>query len=175
MKNIGVTIAVLTAAVLTGCGAVATQATGITLPSDSPSPTVVHSVPTHRTARVPNVVGATGAHAIARLRAAGFAPITSRRMVTSGPNGVVLAEGPVPGTVEGSGARVRIVISRLVAPPPPPRRQQVAPTHSCTTTSSGTCIRGGEFCRRDEYGMTGYDAEGRAYTCTGDSTHPHWE
>jgi hypothetical protein len=54
-------------------------------------------------------------------------------------------------------------------PPPTPR------THACTTTSSGSCIRGGEFCPQADYGMTGYDANGTTYVCTGDRTHPHWE
>lgn len=47
--------------------------------------------------------------------------------------------------------------------------------HSCTRTSTGGCIRGGEFCAQAMYGHTGYDASGRSWECTGDSTHPHWE
>jgi hypothetical protein len=47
--------------------------------------------------------------------------------------------------------------------------------HGCTTTSSGTCIRGGEFCPRADYGTTGYDASGTALVCTGNGTHPHWK
>jgi hypothetical protein len=46
---------------------------------------------------------------------------------------------------------------------------------SCTTTSSGSCIQGGEFCPQSKYGEVGYDANGTAYTCEGDHTHPHWE
>jgi len=64
-------------------------------------------------------------------------------------------------------------------PPPPPTRTYTPPPPpvqlSCTTTSSGTCIRGGEFCPQASYGQTGYDASGDAYVCTGDATHPHWE
>lgn len=56
-------------------------------------------------------------------------------------------------------------------PAPAPRPVQ----HGCTTTSSGSCMRGGEFCPQADYGMTGYDASGTAYTCSGDRTHPHWE
>lgn len=52
------------------------------------------------------------------------------------------------------------------APPPPT---------SCTTTSTGSCIQGGEFCPQADYGQTGTDADGTVYTCTGDSEHPHWE
>lgn len=67
-------------------------------------------------------------------------------------------------------------------PPPGRRGGFTAPTatptpvqHSCTTTSSGSCIQGGEFCPQASYGMTGYDADGTPYICEGDSTHPHWE
>jgi len=48
-------------------------------------------------------------------------------------------------------------------------------SHSCTRTSTGSCIQGGEFCKQSMYGQTGYDANGRSWVCTGDSTHPHWE
>lgn len=47
--------------------------------------------------------------------------------------------------------------------------------HSCTTTSSGHCIKGGEFCPQADYGQTGYDASGDKLAYTGDRTHPHWE
>jgi hypothetical protein len=47
-------------------------------------------------------------------------------------------------------------------------------SHPCTTTASGTCIKGGQFCPQAKYGQTGWDANGRSYVCTGDSTHPHW-
>lgn len=50
--------------------------------------------------------------------------------------------------------------------------QQV--THPCTRTSSGTCIRGGQFCPQASYGHSGWDAQGRRYVCRGDRTHPHW-
>jgi predicted secreted protein len=54
--------------------------------------------------------------------------------------------------------------------PTPPK-----PQHACTTTSSGSCIQGGEFCPQASYGQSGWDAAGRRYVCQGDSTHPHWE
>lgn len=47
----------------------------------------------------------------------------------------------------------------------------------CTTTSSGTCIRGGEFCPTADDGTGGTDGEGRSYICedkTG-SGRDHWE
>jgi hypothetical protein len=69
-----------------------------------------------------------------------------------------------------------------VEPTHPPTHQRTEPAapppvqhHGCTTTSSGSCIHGGEFCPQDSYGRTGYDAYGNALTCTGDRTHPHWE
>jgi hypothetical protein len=46
--------------------------------------------------------------------------------------------------------------------------------HACTTTASGSCIAGGQFCPQAKYGLSGWDASGRRYVCTGDSTHPHW-
>jgi membrane protein involved in colicin uptake len=47
--------------------------------------------------------------------------------------------------------------------------------HTCTQTSSGSCIRGGELCKQSEYDQSGYDADGTRYVCKGDSSHPHWE
>lgn len=124
--------------------------------------------------RVPRVIGEPQTTATRRLTAAGFTVIVVRHTISSGTNGVVLSQSPNGGAFATSGTGVRIVVAHLVvpphAPPPPP---PAAP--SCTTTSSGTCIRGGEFCPQADYGMTGYDAYGRSYTCTGDTTHPHWE
>jgi hypothetical protein len=60
-------------------------------------------------------------------------------------------------------------------PPQPPPHTYSPPSQSCTTTSSGSCIRGGEFCPRADYGQTGYDANGTSHTCAGDNEHPHWE
>jgi hypothetical protein len=57
----------------------------------------------------------------------------------------------------------------VVQPAPAPVQQ------GCTHTSSGSCIRGGQFCPQASYGQIGYDAGGTRYTCTGDGTHPHWE
>ena len=44
----------------------------------------------------------------------------------------------------------------------------------CTKTSSGKCIRGGQFCPRAKYRKSGWDAQGRRYVCKGDRSHPHW-
>jgi hypothetical protein len=46
--------------------------------------------------------------------------------------------------------------------------------HACTRTSSGKCIRGGQFCPRSKYRKSGWDAKGRRYVCKGDRSHPHW-
>jgi hypothetical protein len=48
-------------------------------------------------------------------------------------------------------------------------------THACTRTSTGNCIKAGEFCPQADYGHYGYDANGDRLECTGDSSHPHWE
>ncbi|WP_310963855.1 HNH endonuclease family protein [Nocardioides terrisoli] len=45
----------------------------------------------------------------------------------------------------------------------------------CTHTSSGSCIRAGEFCKQADYGHTGRDASGNMLVCTGDRTHPRWK
>jgi hypothetical protein len=55
-----------------------------------------------------------------------------------------------------------------------PKKAKPDSTHECTTTSSGTCIQGGQFCPQAKYGQSGWDAEGRRYVCTGDQDHPHW-
>lgn len=66
-----------------------------------------------------------------------------------------------------------VVVVHVTAPKPV---KTPAPVHhSCTRTSTGSCIRGGEFCKQSMYGQTGYDAGGRSWVCTGDHTHPHWE
>jgi hypothetical protein len=61
--------------------------------------------------------------------------------------------------------------SRLAVPAP---RTTSAARTACTTTSSGSCIRGGQFCPKAKYGQSGYDASGTRYVCSGDSSHPHW-
>lgn len=130
--------------------------------------------------RVPYVRGMAKRRAISRLTTAGFIVTITRHDISYGRNGLVLRQRPTAGTHEMPGSPVRLVISVLHTPPPAPSPTPTpgpapAPAPSCTTTSSGTCIRGGEFCPQADYGTTGYDADGRAYTCTGDTTHPHWE
>jgi hypothetical protein len=42
---------------------------------------------------------------------------------------------------------------------------------SCTLTSTGKCIQGGEFCAAAEDGQDGFDANGTEYVCR----NGHWE
>jgi hypothetical protein len=51
-----------------------------------------------------------------------------------------------------------------------PASSKPVATHACTTTSSGSCIRGGEFCPDSKDGQYGYDAVGRQYFCS----DKHW-
>ncbi|MDN4162617.1 hypothetical protein [Nocardioides abyssi] len=44
----------------------------------------------------------------------------------------------------------------------------------CTKTSSGTCIKGGQFCPQKSYGKSGWDAKGVRWVCKGDKVRPHW-
>ncbi len=45
---------------------------------------------------------------------------------------------------------------------------------TCTKTSTGTCIKGGQFCPKAKYKKAGIDAKGHKYVCKGDKDHPHW-
>lgn len=73
-------------------------------------------------------------------------------------------------------AQALLAASGPSATPKKAQATTAAPTtHSCTKTSSGSCIQGGEFCRQALYGQSGWNASGTRYTCTGDHTHPHWE
>lgn len=125
--------------------------------------------------RVPDVVGLSKSSAIHRLQSAGFRVATKTKTTTSGTDHAVLSQSPSGHARKGPGATVRLVISDLHAPVAPRASTPPAQQHTCTMTSSGSCIRGGEFCRQADYGMTGYDADGTGYVCTGDRTHPHWE
>lgn len=69
-------------------------------------------------------------------------------------------------------------LSLAPSPSPPARPTRSAQTRqavSCTTTSSGSCIRGGETCPQASYGRPGRDDDGTEYLCTGDRTHPRWK
>lgn len=125
--------------------------------------------------RVPDVVGLRKSSAIHRLRSAGFRVATTTERTTSGTDNAVLSQSPSGQTRKGPGATVHLVISDLHEPVAPPAPKPPPQQHTCTTTSSGSCIQGGEFCPQADYGLTGYDADGTAYVCKGDETHPHWE
>jgi hypothetical protein len=66
-----------------------------------------------------------------------------------------------------------LALSGLVSTPAVAAVQH-APAAGCTKTSSGSCIRGGQFCPQASYGRSGYDVRGRRYVCKGDRSHPHW-
>lgn len=78
---------------------------------------------------------------------------------------VVLVAASVPGVVSMDGAVAATHANHAV----------VVADHACTRTSSGKCIRGGEFCPKAKYNKSGWDAKGRRYVCKGSRSHPHWE
>ena len=86
-----------------------------------------------------------------------------RKFVTAA---VMTAAFTAPVTVAASGADAATVVSGAHA--------VSAGKHPCTHTSTGTCIRGGQFCPQASYGHAGWDAQGRRYVCKGDRVHPHW-
>jgi len=76
-------------------------------------------------------------------------------------------------------ATVALVSTGLVAAPSvayaaAPGDASTQALRPCTRTSSGSCIRGGQFCPQSRYGQSGYDARGRRYVCKGSRSHPHW-
>lgn len=73
-----------------------------------------------------------------------------------------------------SGAHHKTKTQKLKLTVKAKKKKEADPTHACTTTASGTCIQGGQFCPQAKYGQSGWDDEGRRYECTGDSDHPHW-
>lgn len=46
----------------------------------------------------------------------------------------------------------------------------VGAKHKCTKTSTGKCIRVGQFCPNAKQGKRGWDSQGRVYICT----TKHW-
>ena len=67
-----------------------------------------------------------------------------------------------------------LVATPSVAEAAAPGAATIAAAKPCTTTSSGKCIRGGQFCPQAKYGKSGWDAKGRRYVCKGNRSHPHW-
>ena len=67
------------------------------------------------------------------------------------------------------------LLPATVSAAPPVHAAAAMAQHACTRTSSGKCIKGGEFCPQAKYGKSGWDAQGRRYVCKGNRTHPHWE
>lgn len=52
-----------------------------------------------------------------------------------------------------------------------PAMASSASSSQCTLTDTGSCIRGGEFCRASDDGQVGFDAAGDEYMCRSG----HWE
>ncbi|MDQ1106484.1 hypothetical protein [Nocardioides zeae] len=74
-------------------------------------------------------------------------------------------------------AAVLLVLTGLVAAPAVGSAAPAAPAAaaaSCTKTSSGTCIKGGQFCPKKSYGKSGYDKNHKRWVCKGDRNHPKW-
>jgi Protein of unknown function (DUF1524) len=94
------------------------------------------------------------------------------RILRTCPNQTVPHERNQPTIILARPAPTPIVSSRAVALVP---SRSSAPRRGCTTTSTGSCIRGGQFCPKAKYGEPGFDADGTRYICTGDTTHPHWQ
>lgn len=65
-----------------------------------------------------------------------------------------------------TGFAVPVVVSETAAAAP-----VIAMHHACTRTSTGHCIRGGEFCPHASAGKYGWDGKGRKYICR----DGHWE
>ena len=57
------------------------------------------------------------------------------------------------------------------------RSQPIAAKHACTKTSSGKCIKGGQFCPKAKRGKFGWDAQGKKWKCkkTSESKSSNWK
>jgi len=72
-------------------------------------------------------------------------------------------------------AATTLVLAGLVASPAVgPAAHAAPPPPACTKTSSGTCIKGGQFCPKASYGKSGYDKNHKRWVCKGDRSHPKW-
>ena len=45
---------------------------------------------------------------------------------------------------------------------------------TCTKTSTGTCIKGGQLCPKAKKNKVGHDAKGRRYVCKNSKGTLHW-
>lgn len=133
------------------------------------------------------LLGATALLVTACGSAGSGVPATSVQSTTS-PTSAAISATAVPALTPTSAAapslKPTLRVTSPAAPPqttapvvtrPAPTTRAAAPL--CTTTSSGSCIRGGEFCPRADDGQRGTDVEGRTYLCE-DKTHTgrdHWE
>lgn len=52
---------------------------------------------------------------------------------------------------------------------------ETASAATCTKTSTGKCIKAGQFCPQAKFKKSGIDAKGRKLLCKGDKIHPRWK
>jgi membrane protein involved in colicin uptake len=128
--------------------------------SFAPTPTPTIATPSAKQRAAARAIAAARARAAAKAATAARAEAVAHRKSVAAARARAAARAKA-----AAAARAAAKSSQAQAPVQQP----------CTQTSSGSCIRGGEFCKQALYGQTGYDAEGRSYVCKGDSVHPHWE
>lgn len=104
--------------------------------------------------RVPSVVGAAKSAAIAQLKDAGFAVVSTTKTTTSGQDGVVLSESPSGGSRVKPGSLVTLVVSDLHKPP------------ALSSASSSNCTPGYSPCLppASDYDCEGGSGDGPKYT-----------
>jgi hypothetical protein len=155
--------------------AMITAAVGIVVIIALPS---VNSSPNTTTALSPTAVNATASssHAPASSPPAAPSPVVtkSRAPVTSAPPKTTIAAAPV----RTSAAPVYVPpapATTTQAPQAPQPVQTTAQTPSCSPlTDSGKCYEPGEYCRDDDHGVSGIDADGDPITCE-DNDGWRWE
>ena len=129
-----------------------TTVAGTASPSHTPSPS--HSAATTPAAPAPVVTKPR-------------APVTSAPPKTTAPVVVHTSAAPAytPPTTQAPPP----------PPPPPPPAQTTAQTQGCSPlTNSGNCYSPGEYCRDDDHGVSGTDANGDPITCE-DNDGWRWE
>jgi hypothetical protein len=140
--------------------------------------------PTATTALSPTAVGGTvsSSHAPASSQPAVPAPVVtkSRTPATSAPPKTTAAAPvhTVAAPVHTSAAPVYkppAPAPTTKAPQPPAPAPTTAPAESChPLTDSGKCYEPGEYCRDDDHGVSGIDADGDAIQCE-DNDGWRWE
>ncbi|MBM6405409.1 PASTA domain-containing protein [Phycicoccus sp. CSK15P-2] len=114
--------------------------------------------------KLPTVVGRSKAAAVETLEAAGYVVRVTTKKVSSGTSGRVLGQSPKAATRPETGARVTLVVAKVVAPKPPP-----APKATKTkkpTILAASCTPGYDPCLppASDYDCAGGSGNGPAYT-----------